>query len=334
MRPGPDHRRDAGAAYCPQCGTRVDAGANYCSSCGASQEERRRRRSGGERARADTERREYESFRRRVRDWVAGGWEIEYDAGDEVVLVDRDIGSIPIHVALLLTTGGVGNLAYGWYKYSKDADRVVLRPDDNVRRTGNGPTSGPPTESASAVEYETDGDDSSLGRHVAGICLFGFAALLLATGVFDPAQIVIGLTVLFAAVYVFPPTRRRIENRHPVTAFGPTRTVDERVVTDTDRPCSVCLSEIDRGIAREYTEEYAVAGIPLSTTETGENYYCAACATGEREATSEGETASAGESETAESETPDEPIAAESSDSPARSESDREGEELERERGG
>lgn len=217
-----------------------------------------------------------------MRDWIADGWEIEYDRGDEVVLVDRDIGSIPLHVLLFFTTGGIGNLAYGWHKYSNDADRVVLRAGDDAprprreRATADRDRGAPPSD---------DDRSSSLGRYLGGISLLGVGALVLATGLLEPAQIVVGLTLLFAGLFVFPPTRNRIENRHPVTAFGPTRSVDERIVTDTDRPCSICLSEIDRGVAREYSEEYAVAGIPLYTTEEGENYYCSACATGESVAT-------------------------------------------------
>ena len=53
-------------------------------------------------------------------------WDVHYDAGDEVVLIDRGIESIGIHVLLLIVTGGIGNALYGWYHYVHNAERMVL----------------------------------------------------------------------------------------------------------------------------------------------------------------------------------------------------------------
>ena len=87
--------------------------------------------------------------------------------------------------------------------------------------------------------------------------------------------------MLTGAAWALPPTRRRLKNRHPVTEFGPLRSTDAETVSDPGRPCVICGSPIESGIKRSYREEYVIAGVPLFTTETGENHYCEECNTGD-----------------------------------------------------
>ncbi|RDZ65571.1 hypothetical protein C5B90_04210 [Haloferax sp. Atlit-12N] len=59
------------------------------------------------------------------------------------------------------------------------------------------------------------------------------------------------------------------------TSFGRVR----EVVTSARavRECVVCGEADDSGVAREFSTQLVVAGIPISTTDSGENEYCARC---------------------------------------------------------
>lgn len=46
----------------------------------------------------------------------------------------RGFSSLGSHLALVLFTGGVGNVVYAWYKYSYDADRELIRADEDDDR--------------------------------------------------------------------------------------------------------------------------------------------------------------------------------------------------------
>jgi hypothetical protein len=62
---------------------------------------------------------------------------------------------------------------------------------------------------------------------------------------------------------------------YPPTAFGFHRvveTLDARVSS-----CTVCGGRDDEGVCRRYGEQFVVAGVPLATTEGGENWYCGDC---------------------------------------------------------
>jgi hypothetical protein len=93
----------------------------------------------------------------------------------------------------------------------------------------------------------------------------------------DASDWVFGAPVLLGGLYLFPPTRRRIERRHPVTRFGTVQSTDETVVQSPDKPCVGCGRTIDTGVRRTYREEKAVAGIPILTVRDGENHYCESC---------------------------------------------------------
>ncbi|MFC7128989.1 hypothetical protein [Haloferax chudinovii] len=81
------------------------------------------------------------------------------------------------------------------------------------------------------------------------------------------------------------------------TSFGRVR----EVVTSPGavRDCVVCGEADDRGVVRAFSTQFVVAGVPLSTTDRGENEYCTRCHAVEFSPTDE---AARGEREVAESE--------------------------------
>lgn len=260
--------------YCPSCGGAVEESDSYCGSCGHRLAEEP---TGGGAAPEEN----HKQFRRRVMDHVNDGWEIQYDAGDEVALVDREYGSIAIHVLLLMFTGGFGNLLYGWYHYEHSAQKKVIRahgPENASpkNRQTHTPGSQAPQPNVQAYEYE-DSKEDSLSSYGWGLFLAVIAVAIFASSWTLPVKLAAGFACLFMASVVLPPVRRRLDNRQPPTKFGPTTTVDERFISDTDRACSVCLDRIESGVVREYEETYLFAGIPLFTTEHGENLYCKSC---------------------------------------------------------
>ena len=284
-------RADATANYCSHCGARLDRNANYCGQCGTRSREIT---PADERSRDDAadpndpDSRDTANgrsdegllaFRRRVQRRLADGWDLEHDDGDSVVLVDRGFGELWPHAALLLFTGGAGNLVYAWYCYSYDADRELIRAGEDEHRSVG--------ESAVDDRYEPgiemNGTDwtAATRSYVAGALLVVLAVALIASAPLSPVAVTMGLFALGGGAWVFPPTRRRLENRHPVTTFGPTRSTEEATIADPDTPCVACASSVDGGVERTYREEYAVVGVPLFTTETGTNVYCRECASGD-----------------------------------------------------
>ncbi|WP_049897053.1 MULTISPECIES: hypothetical protein [unclassified Haloferax] len=82
------------------------------------------------------------------------------------------------------------------------------------------------------------------------------------------------------------------------TSFGRVR----EVVTSprSVRECVVCGETDDRGVVREFCTQFVVAGIPLATTDRGENEYCTRChavefSPADEAARSEGEIAEPGD---------------------------------------
>lgn len=73
---------------------------------------------------------------RKVEDANVEGWELLEvdDDGTRAVVVDRGYGSILVHILVALLTiwwtVGLGNLAYAGYKYYADAEKKVLRSDE------------------------------------------------------------------------------------------------------------------------------------------------------------------------------------------------------------
>ena len=278
---GADLGDPADPAYCAECGEAFDDDDRFCSNCGAS-------RSGGgpdasERSNGRPERSSdagspspdetERAFRRRVQDHLDAGWDVERDDGDRVVLVDRGIGSVGVHILLFIFTSGIGNLLYGWWHYSKLAERRrLVRGDETRVRVPSSVETGGTTETVSA--YLLSGLLLLIGGWI------GFLSVEPAS----PPVALIALAFAGLGLGVAPPVRRRLDRRHGITAFGRQKTVDHRTVRPpepVDEPCVVCGEEFDRGLVRRRRDETVVAGVPVRTHSIRHNHYCPDCARSE-----------------------------------------------------
>jgi RNA polymerase subunit RPABC4/transcription elongation factor Spt4 len=290
---GADLRAETDDAYCVECGSALAPDDEFCAECGAprsatprseaprseaprsetSGSEPTPRAGGGGGEAADEE--SYRAFRRRVQDHLADGWELTEDRGDRVVLVDREIGSVPVHVLLLLTTGGVGNLLYGWYHYSESAETRRLSVSDGPLPDGDlPPARGSDDPLVDLSGYLLGGLLLLIGLGVAAVAA-NQGALLGAA--FGAAFALVGLALT-------PPAERRLNRRHGLSRFGRKRTVDHRVVRATERtesPCVVCGDPFERGVVRRRRDETVLAGVPVRTHAMERNHYCADCARAE-----------------------------------------------------
>jgi len=255
---------------CAECGGSVDPDDAYCASCGAPRRSDRSRRSDS----ATEDELAMRAFRQRVQDHLAAGWDLEHDHGDRVVLVDRDIGSIGIHILLLLFTGGLGNLLYGWYHYSKLATRRQLSVDDSAEGSLEAGRSG------------ATSNGSASGDAIAtlfGVVVVLVSAYLVAVGVLVSSLglSIIGLICALFGLWLTPPVKRRLRRRHSVTTFGRVKRVDNRIIRASEhceQPCVVCQAPIDRGLVRRRRDETVVAGVPIRAHTLSSNHYCEACA--------------------------------------------------------
>ena len=267
-------------AYCTDCGEPFAADDRFCSNCGASRSgdgpaasERSNDADSTTSGPSSTEEETTRAFRRRVQDHLDAGWEIERDDGDRVVLVDRGIGSVGVHILLFIFTSGIGNLLYGWWHYSKLAERRrIVRGDDAPARAPSRSESDPRTETLTAYIM------SALLLLIGGfICFF-------AVQTSSPPAALIGLAFALLGAGSAPPVRRRLGRRHGVTDFGRQKTVDHRVVRppeSVDEPCVVCGEAFDRGLVRRRRDETVVAGVPVRTHSIRHNHYCVDCAQSE-----------------------------------------------------
>ncbi|WP_096393111.1 zinc ribbon domain-containing protein [Halorubrum trapanicum] len=274
-------------AYCSACGEAFDDDDRFCSNCGAS-------RSGGEPLASGPTSREPEesggpdsspsrsastaaeserAFRRRVQDHLDAGWDVERDDGDRVVLVDRGVGSVGVHILLFIFTSGIGNLLYGWWHYSKLAERRrLVRGDETPARAPSSVADAGRMETATAYVLTT-----------LLLLIGGLIAFFAATSGSPPAAL-IGIAFAGLGLGVAPPVRRRLDRRHGITAFGRKKTVDHRVVRppeSVDEPCVVCGEAFDRGLVRRRRDETVAAGVPVRTHSIRHNYYCVDCAQSE-----------------------------------------------------
>lgn len=271
--------------HCVECGERFDADARFCSNCGASRagggSAATERSSGGSSAASnrpsdvdsDSPNESERAFRRRVQDHLDAGWDIERDDGDRVVLADRGIGSVGVHVLLFVFTGGLGNLLYGWWHYSNLAERRrLVRGDSTPVRTPPSVAGESRTETAAGYIL------IALLLAIGGLIAY-FAAM---SG--SPPAALIGLAFIGLGLGVALPVRRRLNRRHGITAIGRKKTVDHRTVRPPEtvnEPCVVCGEAFNRGLVRRRRDETVVAGVPIRTHSISHNRYCVGCARSE-----------------------------------------------------
>ena len=276
-------------AYCSACGERFDDDDRFCSNCGASRTgggaaqtasdprpDATDPSGGGARSTSGSESSAVESeraFRRRVQDHLDAGWDVERDDGDRVVLVDRGIGSVGVHILLFIFTSGIGNLLYGWWHYSKLAERRrLVRGDETRARVPSSMESGGTAETVTA--YLLSGLLLLIGGWI--------AFLSFESG--TPPVALVGLAFALLGAGAAPAVRRRLARRHGLTGFGRQRTVDHRIVRppeSVDEPCVVCGETFDRGLVRRRRDETVAAGVPVRTHAIRHNHYCVDCARSE-----------------------------------------------------
>ena len=259
-----------GVRYCPDCGEPFAADAAFCSHCGTE------RPTAAGSAHHDSDNAEtHEQFRRRVASYQKAGWDITSDHGDRVTVVNRGIGSIGIHILLLLFSGGLLNLAYGWYHYSALAEK---------RQLVVGGASYNTTSPAAAREVDSSRPTNDVVMsYVTAVLLWfiGLTFLIASVAGSSLAAGLIGLPFAAGGTYVLPPVRRRFARRLGPTKFGRHKTVDHRLVRphdDCEESCVVCGCAVDQGMVRRRRDETVVAGVPIRTHLLKENYYCADCA--------------------------------------------------------
>ena len=188
------------------------------------------------------------------------GWRVQQDDGDRVVMVDRDVGSVPAHVLLFLVTGGTGNVLYGAYRWTIGAPRRELGIDGTDRQIGG-------NRSLEAI---------GLGV-LAGIVLFlglivSFASLLVG----EPT----GVTALVTALgvsYLLARLAGLGGDGLDISRFGRERTVDTEPAQVAAEPCASCGGPVQSGERRQYTDRTYVAGLSVWTHRSGENVYCQQC---------------------------------------------------------
>lgn len=268
--------------FCSHCGSAIDGDVNYCPQCGtqcrettpadetAARPEPTASTTAHSEASSTADRTDRADFRRRVDSYLVDGWELESDRGDKVLIRNPEYGSVGVHILLLVFTTGIGNLAYGWYKYNRGGERRILRLDGDD-------TVGIPSDVANESN-STVGIPADVAGYIGGAFSLLMGAVFLTSGGLPLA--LLGVLFFVAALWLMPATRQRLQNRHPPTTFGHTQSTDETTRVDPDKPCVVCSKAIDEGVERSYREEYVLAGIPLFTTDAGENHYCRSCASG------------------------------------------------------
>lgn len=271
--------------FCSQCGSALSPNDSFCSRCGRAVGPGE---SGSSRFVNDHHPQDL-GFRRRVEDLTVEGWDVKHDYGDRVVMINRGFGSIPLHVLLLMTTSGVGNLLYAWYCYSPGAERIELRADGSEEYLNDDGVSSDWTAK------------SALGFAVSSV--FGafavlFALFLLLSG-WGGAGMVFGSVFLLLGLLSLTLTPQFVPGFKSPTTFGRVRSTDEKTVFEPGAPCSVCAEPVGNGVKRTYHERKYVAGIPVKTLNEGDNHYCRSCARGDFSAESIGfESDSAGTGET------------------------------------
>lgn len=143
----------------------------------------------------------------------------------------------------------------------------------------------------SSVELADTASDLLSG--VAGWLLIGLGIAAVLSGLGGAIQTVgtaemavpivvllLGLLSTIFGVIVNPRFRRR----HNVSRFGRVQTVESRILSASENKTESCVScgiDMNKGLVRQYRQEYALAGIPVQTLSENENFYCPTCATEE-----------------------------------------------------
>ncbi|MCL9818512.1 zinc ribbon domain-containing protein [Natronocalculus amylovorans] len=260
--------------YCHQCGSSVQSTAVFCSSCGTQLVDEPQVEtpsySGPQR----------DTFENWIQTYVSEGWEVESRLEDRAVLVDRDIGSIPLHVVLLIFTGGVGNLLYGWYRYSYDTTRIELSEDGTKQLL-----------SSTRSHSQSDTDLSTVLGIVVGFILLPFVLMGLfavasssATGSF----LVLLMLLLLGGVLgkELLSASDSGSQKPSLTTFGRSKTVSENAVDDPTSRCTECGMGVTNGVKRTYSDRFYIAGQAIKTYQEGENIYCRSCIESESSAVS------------------------------------------------
>lgn len=126
----------------------------------------------------------------------------------------------------------------------------------------------------------TDGLDSS------DVILYVLGSLFIIGGLgtlLDPegglvASILTGLVLTVAGIAMLPVVHQRSNRRYSLTTFGTVRSVNEYPVSNDAEACTVCQRPVTGGVRREYTEEFTLFGVVLSSDTGGMNTYCESCA--------------------------------------------------------
>lgn len=267
-------------SYCSRCGTGLEPTMNYCPTCGDPVDARRDVGDavGTDRSRSGDRVTDRDVLEYRIAMAARDGWRLERDFGDHAIVVRRTVGDLTEHVVIAVLTFwftmGLGNVLYGAYRYVADPQRAVLRAD-RVEAGGSDGDGG------------TDADDArgALAARTAAVgCWFVAAILAVIAAQVGTAGVALPLVALAVAFVglggsVLPSVRRRLERRHPASAIGRVRSVDERAVVDYDSPCISCGAPVGQGVERTYREEVCLFGLPLWGS-SGHNAYCLDCANG------------------------------------------------------
>ncbi|MFH5798917.1 zinc ribbon domain-containing protein [Haladaptatus sp. CMAA 1911] len=253
--------------FCSQCGSALSPSDSFCSQCGRAVGPGE---SGSSRYTTDHHPRDL-GFRRRVEDLTVEGWDVKHDYGDRVVMINRGFGSIPLHILLLMTTSGVGNLLYAWYCYSPGAERIELRADGSEEYLD---------DEGLSTDWTAK---SALGFAVSSVFgAFGvlFGLFLLLTN-WAGAGLVFGTASLLLGSFLLLLTPKYVPGFESLTTFGRVRSTDQKTVFEPATPCSVCAEPVGNGVKRTYHERTYLAGIPVKTLNEGDNHYCRSCARGD-----------------------------------------------------
>ncbi|PSQ08098.1 hypothetical protein BRC97_01605 [Halobacteriales archaeon QS_6_71_20] len=244
---------------CPDCGRSLDAGDRFCSGCGSPVA------APGRAGEASPEDRAW--LRRRIADLREKGWDVVVDRGDRVVLRRRGVGGLWTHAALLLATGGVGNLVYALYRYTSGAPRREVHADGAERRLSGG---GIGVDVPTAVAAVVAGVLAVVAAVWVGVAVLAeLSAAALVGGA-------LAFVLLALAAALVPRVAR--DGRKPLSTFGRERSVEREHVRTPPDPCAACGRRVVRGEHRRYAERLYVAGLPVATSSSGANTYCASCA--------------------------------------------------------